>query len=297
MSRGRISPQDRSTTNRHDGEVLDSPQRVVDTAAVVFRRLRSLCQPNPTTASARMRTQIMVTSCVTASPSNGNRRAAQLTRDPAQLRAGPQPTSTISGGGLRRWWVNQHSPRTVTDASGAGVLNAKSAFHPVMIALLIVAWAGAARAQSIPSVPADAEDHVIVYEVGWAGDWSHAEGLHPNGGTVAFEVTPVEHWLELEIGFTAIRADASTEIPVDILFKKPWQISRTFEFMIGAGPEIVHATGPDSGTFWGLSSVLDFMFWPKRNVGWYLEPGYEVTFRNGASHHGLGINAGLLIGH
>lgn len=85
-------------------------------------------------------------------------------------------------------------------------------------------------------------------------------------------------------------------MPVDILFKKPWPVSTTFEFMIGAGPELVHATGRDSGTFWGVSGVADFMFWPKRNVGWYLEPGYEVTLRDGARHHGLGIAAGLLIG-
>jgi hypothetical protein len=42
--------------------------------------------------------------------------------------------------------------------------------------------------------------------------------------------------------------------------------------------------------------VLDFMFWPRKNVGWYVEPGYEVTFRGGTTHHGLGISGGMLIG-
>jgi hypothetical protein len=141
----------------------------------------------------------------------------------------------------------------------------------------------------------DEGDHALVLELGAAGDWSRHEGFHP-GATFAFEVTPIENWLELEIGVTAIRADASTEIPVDVLFKKPWRFSPQFEFMIGVGPELVHATGPDHATFWGLSSVLDFMFWPRKNVGWYLEPGYEVTFRAGTTHHGLGISGGLLIG-
>jgi hypothetical protein len=62
----------------------------------------------------------------------------------------------------------------------------------------------------------DDGDHALVLELGSAGDWSHAEGFHP-GGTFAFEITPIENWLELEIGFTAIRADASTEMPIDIL--------------------------------------------------------------------------------
>ena len=139
------------------------------------------------------------------------------------------------------------------------------------------------------------QDHRIVYELGWAADWSHAEGVHPKGATLAFKVTPIEHFLELEFGVTAIRADGKTEIPVDVLFKKPWQFSRQFELMVGIGPEWIHATGAESGSFWGLSSVVDLMFWPKANTGWYLEPAYEVSFRDG-KHHGLGIAAGLLIG-
>ncbi|HWW84761.1 MAG TPA: hypothetical protein VNZ26_14225 [Vicinamibacterales bacterium] len=139
------------------------------------------------------------------------------------------------------------------------------------------------------------EDHAVVFEIGAAGDWSRSEGFHP-GGTFAFEVTPIENWLELEVGITAIRADTGTEMPFDVLFKKPWRLSREIELMVGAGPEVIHATGADHATFWGLESVIDVMFWPKRNVGWYLEPGYELTFRDGTHHNGLGFSAGLLIG-
>ena len=66
--------------------------------------------------------------------------------------------------------------------------------------------------------------------------------------------------------------------------------------MAGVGPSMAHGTGPDGGTFWGLSSVADFMLWPAKNVGWYVEPGYEVAFRDRSTHHGFGITAGLLIG-
>jgi hypothetical protein len=149
------------------------------------------------------------------------------------------------------------------------------------------------RAEASKSL--DDLDHVIVFEFGAAGDWSHDEGLHP-GGTFAFEVTAIERWLELEVGVTVIRDEASTEMPVGVLLKKPWRFSPQFEFMIGAGPAIIHTKGRDEGTFWGVSSVLDFMFWPRRNVGWYVEPGYELTFRDGARHHGLAVVAGLLVG-
>lgn len=162
------------------------------------------------------------------------------------------------------------------------------------ITSLCMASAASAQGHAVPTAHDD-EDHAVVFELGWAGDWSRSEGLH-HGGTFAVEVTPIEHWLEVEIGFTAIRDDVAAEMPIDVLFKKPWRFSRQFEFMIGLGPEVVHATGPAHATFWGLSSVLDFMFWPRKNVGWYVEPGYEVTFRDGSRHHGIGLAAGLLIG-
>jgi hypothetical protein len=168
----------------------------------------------------------------------------------------------------------------------------------VLVGIVASSRASNASAQDLKPQKINAEDesdHALVLEFGGAGDWSRAEGFHP-GGTFAFEITPIEHWLELEIGFTAIRADASIEMPIDVLFKKPWRLSPQVEFMIGAGPEVVHATGPNRATFWGLSSVLDFMFWARKNVGWYAEPGYEVTFRGGTTHQGLGIEAGLLIG-
>ncbi len=151
-----------------------------------------------------------------------------------------------------------------------------------------------ARAQTPPSPTSDANDHAIVYELGWAADWNRSAGIHAVGGTFAFEVTPIEHWLELEAGTTAIHARKNAELTFDVLFKKPWSISAKTEFMAGIGPELIHETG--GGTHWGLSVVADFMFWPKRNTGWHLEPGYEAAFQDSTTHHGLGIAAGLLIG-
>jgi hypothetical protein len=164
-----------------------------------------------------------------------------------------------------------------------------------LIALLLAlccAWTRSAGAQTVTP---ENDDHAVVFELGWAASWSRGENAHWRGGTFAFEVTPIEHWLEIEVGVSAIHADGVTEIPIDVLFKKPWSVSPEFEVMVGIGPELTHSTGSDSATYWGVSSVLDLMFWPKKNVGWYLEPGYEVTFRNG-TEHGFALAAGLIIG-
>jgi hypothetical protein len=157
-------------------------------------------------------------------------------------------------------------------------------------------WASAVSAQQVERQKVPDDDHSIVFELGAAGGWSSEEGAS-SGGTFAFEVTPIEHWLEVEVGVTATRGNTGdTEVPVDVLFKKPWRFSRQFEFMVGAGPELIHETGAKGGTYWGLSSVLDFMFWPSKRVGWYVEPGYDLARRDGISHHGLSIAVGLLLG-
>jgi hypothetical protein len=137
-------------------------------------------------------------------------------------------------------------------------------------------------------------DHAVVFELGWEGDWSKTESLH-QGGTFAFEVTPIEHWLELECGVSAIHEAAGAEIPIDFLLKKPWRISRTVEFMAGVGPELIHSTA-EHQTFWGASGVADLMVWPRQNVGWYLEPGVERTFQPGNHQTGLAMAAGLILG-
>ena len=100
---------------------------------------------------------------------------------------------------------------------------------PLFVVVLALS-APAARAQTTEDA-----DRTITFELGWAGDWSRGEGLRAGGGTVAFEVTPIEHWLEIEVGVSAIREDTGTELPVDVLFKKPWPLSRGAELMIGAG--------------------------------------------------------------
>jgi hypothetical protein len=126
-------------------------------------------------------------------------------------------------------------------------------------------------------IPRADTDHTLVWEFGAAADWEPADGsVHP-GGTVALELTPIEDRLELECGMTALAANGGVEMPVDVLFKKPWRLSPQFEFMIGAGPEIVQAFGPNHATFWGGEVVLDFMFWPRANIGWYVERRHRTV--------------------
>jgi hypothetical protein len=159
---------------------------------------------------------------------------------------------------------------------------------------LLAGWlwlAGGAVAQSVEEEPA------AIVELGGAANWAVKGGGSSFGPTVAVEVTPIENRLELEAGITPLFGRRSQEWDTDLLFKKPWTLSKKVEFMAGIGPEWIHTRklGVTSNSVSG-EGVLDFMFWPsaKHRFGWYLEPGYEYNFARGREQS-LGITAGLLI--
>jgi len=161
---------------------------------------------------------------------------------------------------------------------------------PLTLAALFLGAAGAS-AQSADKEPA------AIVELGAAVSGNIKNGGASSGPTVAVEFTPIEKWLEIEAGVTPLFSRHSTEWGTDLLFKKPWSLSKKADFMLGLGPEWVHSntrgvtTNSVSGEF-----VLDFMYWPgkKHRFGWYIEPGYEYNF--GAGHEqSLGITGGLLI--
>ena len=164
---------------------------------------------------------------------------------------------------------------------------------PVVIAFLLLC-ARCAFPQSVDPVE---KEPVAIVELGGAAGWSLKDAGSSFGPTVAVEVTPIENWLELEAGVTPLFARHSTEWDVDLLYKKPWTLSKKSEFMLGIGPEWVHATAYSMKmNSVSAEGVLDFMFWPsaKHRFGWYVEPAYEYNFGRG-HEQSLGVSGGLLI--
>lgn len=139
---------------------------------------------------------------------------------------------------------------------------------------------------------------VAIVELGGAAGWNVKDGASSSGPDVAVEVTPIDNWLELEAGVTPLFRRHSTEWGTDLLFKKPWTLSKKAEFMAGIGPEWIHAKELGMTTNSAAAeAVLDFMFWPstKRRLGWFVEPSYEYSFGRG-HERSAGVSAGLLIG-
>jgi hypothetical protein len=149
-----------------------------------------------------------------------------------------------------------------------------------------------------PQAADEDKDPVAILELGASTSWNFSGGAATFAPNLAAEITPIENWLELEAGVSPFYTHNSTEWDTDLLFKKPWTISRKTEFMLGVGPEWVHLkqNGKASNSIAG-EVAGDFMFWPKskHRFGWYLEPAYDYSFARG-HQQSIGMSGGLLIG-
>jgi hypothetical protein len=143
---------------------------------------------------------------------------------------------------------------------------------------------------------AEDKEPLAIVEVGGAAQWG-LKGGSSFGPTVAVETTPIPDVLELEGGIAILSSRGQTEWDADFLFKKPYTLSDSVEFMFGVGPEWAHTV--THGTTTDLvagEAALDFMYWPwpSRKFGLYLEPSYDYSF--GHEHEqSVSISAGLLI--
>jgi hypothetical protein len=142
------------------------------------------------------------------------------------------------------------------------------------------------------------KEPVAILETGTATNWNIKGGAATFAPNLAAEITPIEGWLELEAGVSPFYTRKSTEWDSDLLFKKPWTLSRKAEFMLGIGPQWTYLkqNGKTSNSIAG-EVAGDFMFWPtgKHRFGWYLEPAYDYSFAGG-HQQSIGMSGGLLIG-
>ena len=141
-------------------------------------------------------------------------------------------------------------------------------------------------------------ENVVNLEIGAAANWNIKGGAATFAPNLAAETTLIERWVELEAGVSPFFTRKSTEWDTDLLFKKPWTLSRKAEFMLGIGPQwtCLKQNGKTANSIAG-EVAGDFMFWPtgKHRFGWFLEPAYDYSFAGG-HEQSLGISGGLLIG-
>lgn len=150
------------------------------------------------------------------------------------------------------------------------------------------------------SLPALGEDGAgehdgSVFKVGPALERNLRSKSTSYGAAIAIERTIVEDRLELELGLTRLDTNGR-ELGFDVIFKKPFRLSKQAEFMVGAGPQATrHFSNMERGTTFAVEVVADFMYWLSEDVGWYAESSYGFGLGKAKGEHTVGASAGLLL--
>src|SRR5579872_2504527 len=130
----------------------------------------------------------------------------------------------------------------------------------LIIILLFLYVATTAIAQNTLLDSARGKESFAVAELGGAAGFSINNRSYNFGPSVAIEISPIENWLELELGISPAFGANSNQLAADFLIKKPWTLSPKAEFMFGAGPVWTHSN--DQGVITndvGGELALDFM--------------------------------------
>lgn len=147
-----------------------------------------------------------------------------------------------------------------------------------------------------PSAHAEDQEPVRL-ELGGAAEGSLQGGGASFGQTVALDIPVIPDWLEIETGVTMLFGNNHMEWDSGILFKKPYELSKSVELEIGVGPAWLHTAGAGVPTnSLGGEAALEFQIWPTadRKLGWFVESSYGYDFGRG-HEQSLGVSLGLLI--
>ncbi len=143
---------------------------------------------------------------------------------------------------------------------------------------------------------AQAEDKepALGFEMAGVGSWGLQHGGSSFGPEVALEYTVIEHWLEIEGGFSPLFSKGQVEFDTGFVFKKPFELSKSIELVIGAGPIWLRQLDTDSVAG---QAIVEFKYfpWPERHVAFFVEPDYSYDFGKGHDQS-VGVTLGLYVG-
>ena len=112
-----------------------------------------------------------------------------------------------------------------------------------------------------------------------------------------FEVSAIHGWLEIEFGLRMLSGKDGVEIPLDLVFKKPFHLNSWIHPYVGLGPTVLLTPGSsESAAHIGLATAVGSYFWLTRHTGLTAELNYNLISDGGAVHE-VGGAAGFVLGY
>ncbi len=123
------------------------------------------------------------------------------------------------------------------------------------------------------------------------------EGTTAHVGVGAFfEMLVIPNWLEIELSTRVLSAETGVELPIELLFKKPFHLTHWFHPFIGIGPALVPAFLEEGNSVHGGgASTIGAYFWLTSDLALLAEFNYNLIYDKGLVHE-LGGSFGALLG-
>ena len=114
----------------------------------------------------------------------------------------------------------------------------------------------------------------VVVELAGGGEWDVHGGAGAYGPNLALEFEVIEHWLEIETGVAPRFERGESEVEFELIFKKPFDLSKSLEMVFGAGPVWVHRANENPRDSIAGEVSVTFVYWPREEhkLGYFVEP-------------------------
>ena len=153
----------------------------------------------------------------------------------------------------------------------------------VITGLLIVAGGALAEEKE------KSDKSSVVVEFGGGGEWDVHGGAGAYGPYLALEYEVIEHWLEIETAVAPRFSNGQAEVEFELIFKKPFELSKSLEFLIGAGPVWVHRTEESPKASIAGEAIVELVYWPwdDHKVGFFVSPATPTILAKGTSRRSV----------
>ena len=144
------------------------------------------------------------------------------------------------------------------------------------------------------------EAHGHMWHAGVTGafNYSSATGEGSHGGVGAFvEYSLIHEVLEVELGVHLFPGADASALPIDLLFKHPFELSERIHPFVGLGPTIVPRFGSAGGkTLFGGVVEAGSYFWLTHHVGLLAQVAYNLLGGAGEVVHEFQADGGVVFG-
>jgi hypothetical protein len=131
----------------------------------------------------------------------------------------------------------------------------------------------------------DQVHHVLGAKIIVLGESVEQERTAFIGPGLIYELTAIPHWLELELAAATLFSSEETKIPIDVMLKKPFRISRIVDLFAGAGPMLNLAIRDDkTHVHPGLIVSTGVFLWLQDNFGLLFELDYAFVVEHDGAH-------------